>query len=166
MSRRYDQGSTSQSRQLASSEVKRALTAPASSLPTKSQFLRPTASRRSASSLMLLWMGRRPSSRKLREADALVARVADAVRDRRVVEHRRRFGVAPREEGIDDVAGALVADLLFFLRGESARVRSMRKSAPMKPSAALARSGSESSALKKYRLACAQQLTSTRSPLR
>ena len=61
--RRYDHGSTSQSRQLASSEVKRALTAPASSLPTKSQFLRPTASRRSASSLMLLWMGRRPSSR-------------------------------------------------------------------------------------------------------
>jgi hypothetical protein len=43
----------------------------------------------------------------------------------------------------------------FFRRGDSARVRSMRKSAPMKPSAILARSGSESRALKKYRLACA-----------
>jgi len=40
MSRRYDHGSTSQSRQLASNEVKSALTAPPSSLPTKSQFLR------------------------------------------------------------------------------------------------------------------------------
>jgi hypothetical protein len=40
MSRRYAHGSTLQSRQLASSEVKRALTAPPSSLPTKSQFLR------------------------------------------------------------------------------------------------------------------------------
>ena len=54
----------------------------------------------------------------------------------------------------------------FFLRGESASVRSMRNSAPMKPSATLARSGSEASALKKYLRVCAQQLTSTRSPLR
>ena len=36
----------------------------ASSLPTKSQFLRPMASRRSARSEPLLWIGRRPSSRK------------------------------------------------------------------------------------------------------
>ena len=37
----------------------------------------------------------------------------------------------------------------FFFLGESASVRSIRKSAPMKPSATFARSGSESSALKK-----------------
>jgi len=37
----------------------------------------------------------------------------------------------------------------FFFRGESASVRSIRKSAPMKPSATFARSGSESRALKK-----------------
>src|SRR5262245_11548140 len=43
----------------------------------------------------------------------------------------------------------------FFFRGESARLRSMRKSEPMKPSATFARSGSEASALKKYRLAWA-----------
>src|SRR5262245_32966636 len=43
MSRMYDQGSTSQSRQLARREVKIALTSLPSSLPTKSQFFRPTA---------------------------------------------------------------------------------------------------------------------------
>jgi hypothetical protein len=47
---------------------------------------------------------------ELRESHALVARVGDAVGDRRVVAHRRGFRIAPREEGIDDVAGALVAE--------------------------------------------------------
>ena len=44
----------SQSLQLASSGVNEALTAPASSLSTNNQFLRPTASRRSPSSVRLL----------------------------------------------------------------------------------------------------------------
>jgi hypothetical protein len=56
--------------------------------------------------------------------------------------------IAPREERVDDVSRSLLADLPFFLRGESASVHSMRKSAPMKPSATFALSGSESSALK------------------
>ena len=38
----------------------------------------------------------------------------------------------------------------FFFRGESAIVLSIRKSAPIKSSAVFARTGSESSALKKY----------------
>lgn len=50
----YVQGSTLQSAQLASSDVKTALTSPPSSLPTKSQFFRPTASRRRFNSLALL----------------------------------------------------------------------------------------------------------------
>ena len=41
-----------------------AFTSAASSLPTKSQFVRPSTSRRRAFSLALLWPGRRPSLRK------------------------------------------------------------------------------------------------------
>jgi hypothetical protein len=41
-------------------------------------------------------------SKKSREAHSLVACVADAVGDRRVVEHVAHLRVAPREEGIDD----------------------------------------------------------------
>src|SRR5580700_2596634 len=50
-----------------------------------------------------------------READPLVARVADAVRDGRVVEDGRGLGVTPREERVDDGSRALVADPLFLL---------------------------------------------------
>ena len=44
-------------------QTKVVLASAPSSLPTKSQFLRPTAWRRSCSSLMLLWIGSRPSVR-------------------------------------------------------------------------------------------------------
>ena len=45
----------------------------------------------------------------------------------------------------------------FFFRGESAIVRSIRKSIPIKSSAVAARFGSDVIALKKYRRQCAQQ---------
>jgi hypothetical protein len=44
---------------------------------------------------------------ELRKANALIARVANASRDRRVVENRRRFGVTPREEPIEDSKGRI-----------------------------------------------------------
>ena len=53
----------------------------------------------------------------------------------------------------------------FFLRGEFASVRSIRKSIPIRSSAVAARFGSEVIALKKYLRQCAQQLTSITSPL-
>jgi len=56
MSRRYDQGSTSQSRQLASREVKRALTTPASSLPTKSQFRRLCIAAHNRNNWLFTWL--------------------------------------------------------------------------------------------------------------
>ena len=100
-----------------------------------------------------------------REANSLIARVADAVGDGRVVEDGRGLGVTPREDASTMGRERLSRILSFFLRGESASVRSIRNSAPMKPRATLARSGSEASALKKYRRECAQQLTSTTSPV-
>jgi len=73
------------------------------SLPTNGQFLRPTASL-AKRELAHVVVNRKPSVvEKLREADALIARVANAFRDRRLVEDLVAFGVAPREEGVDDV---------------------------------------------------------------
>ena len=74
------------------------LTSAPSSLPTKSQFLRPTAWRRRFSSEMLLWRGRSAVVEETLERDPLIAGVADAVCDRRLVEHAVGFGVAPGEE--------------------------------------------------------------------
>ncbi|HVH41047.1 MAG TPA: hypothetical protein VM925_01850 [Labilithrix sp.] len=48
--------------------------------------------------------GTRPIVEELREANALIARVANAIRDRRIVEHGRSLGITPREECIDDGA--------------------------------------------------------------
>lgn len=80
--------------------------------------------------------------------DALVSRVAQAVLDRRLVEHLREFGVAPPEELVDDRQDLSRRTRSLSLRDASAMVRSTRNSAPMCESATLARSGSDSSALK------------------
>jgi hypothetical protein len=52
---------------------------------------------------------------KSSEPFALVASVANAVGDRRVIEDDGRLGVAPREEATDNRCGALLADLLLLL---------------------------------------------------
>lgn len=52
---------------------------------------------------------------KTRKPNALVARVADAVGDRRIVEHERCFSVAPGEEATDDRGRAFQSDRLALL---------------------------------------------------
>jgi hypothetical protein len=49
------------------------------------------------------------------EADLLVARVPNAIGDRRVIEHGAGLRVAPGEERVDDGSRAFVADAFFFL---------------------------------------------------
>ena len=68
-----------------------------------------------------------------RETHALVTRVPNAGGDRRVVEHRaelRRRTTRRNESTIGFERFWRIAS--FFLRGESASVRSMRKSMPMR----------------------------------
>lgn len=98
-----------------------------------------------------------------RETDALVARIANARGDGRIVEDVGCFGIAPREKRIDERLRALPRIASFFFRGESTSVRSIRKNMPTRSSAVCARFGSDVIALKKYRRQCAQQLTSTTS---
>ncbi len=69
-----------------------------------------------------------------RESDALILRIANAVRNGRVVEDRLGLGIAPREKRVDDVARSLLANLLFLLTwriGESGFTTSA--SAPCQP---------------------------------
>jgi hypothetical protein len=52
---------------------------------------------------------------ELGKADPLIARVADTVRDGRVVEDRPSLGIAPGIEGIDDGPRSFLTDRLFLL---------------------------------------------------
>jgi hypothetical protein len=104
MSRWYDHGSTLQSRQLASSDVKIAFTVPPSSLLANNQFLRPTASRRSASSLIFICEWANDRHREIARGRRAGCERSEC-RPRSACRRARSAPlVTPREERIDDRA--------------------------------------------------------------
>jgi hypothetical protein len=78
-----------------------ALTSAASSLPTKSHFFRPTASRRSARSGAVVVDGQTAVVEEALERVPLIPRVADRLRGRRLVEGVLDLDIAPRKERVD-----------------------------------------------------------------
>lgn len=92
--------------------------------------------------------GEAPVGEEMLERLALVERVADALRDGRLVMHQSKKS---RTMGRDLSCRAAS----FFFLGAPATARSILNSAPIRASANLARSGSDSSALKKLRRQCA-----------
>jgi hypothetical protein len=97
--------------------------------------------------------GQAPVVEEATEGDALVAGVAEGLRDRRLVEGDGGLLVAPLEERVEERPRLLAPDLLALLAGRRLIARSMRKRPLISARACLASSGSEPSALKKYLLA-------------
>jgi len=85
------------------------------------------------------------------QREALIEGVADGGGGRGLVKNLVALGFAPLKELPDKGPRSAIANGLTFLRGASATVRSMRKSSPMRASACLLRSGSDSSAENQYR---------------
>ena len=76
-------------------------------LPTQREFARVVVQRQSTI--------RQKTAQRL----ALIARIVDRLRNRRLVEHHVAFRVAPGEELLDDGSGLAISRLLFLLSGRS-----------------------------------------------